>query len=280
MIIKSPINYTGNKYKLLPILLDLFPKNISTFIDVFTGSGTVALSVSANSIIANDKVEEVIGILNWLNSKSYSEILKEISIVINTYSLNSSNVEGYLKLREDYNLTKNDYCKLFCLICHSFNNQIRFNNKGEFNLPFGQRQFNSSIQGNLQLTSEALKHKKIEFVTIDYKDLVRQTIPELDKSSFLYFDPPYLITDATYNKYWNEEEEKTLYAILDWIDSLGLKFGLSNVITHKDKKNAILSDWVRSKPNYKVHYLNHSYSNCNYQTSGKSQEVYITNYLN
>ena len=33
--IKSPLNYVGGKYKLLPQILPLFPKNIDTFIDLF-----------------------------------------------------------------------------------------------------------------------------------------------------------------------------------------------------------------------------------------------------
>lgn len=37
--IKSPLNYTGGKYKLLPQLLELFPTNIDTFVDLFAGGG-------------------------------------------------------------------------------------------------------------------------------------------------------------------------------------------------------------------------------------------------
>lgn len=35
--IKSPLNYTGGKYKLLPQILPLLPNNIDTFIDLFGG---------------------------------------------------------------------------------------------------------------------------------------------------------------------------------------------------------------------------------------------------
>lgn len=36
-LLKSPIFYMGNKYKLLPQLLPLFPKNIDTFYDMKIG---------------------------------------------------------------------------------------------------------------------------------------------------------------------------------------------------------------------------------------------------
>lgn len=34
---KSPFNYIGGKYKLLPQLLPLFPKDAETFVDLFAG---------------------------------------------------------------------------------------------------------------------------------------------------------------------------------------------------------------------------------------------------
>jgi hypothetical protein len=37
--IKSPLNYTGGKYKLLPQLLEVFPKQVDTFVDLFAGGG-------------------------------------------------------------------------------------------------------------------------------------------------------------------------------------------------------------------------------------------------
>ena len=37
--VKSPLNYTGGKYKLLPQLLELFPKQVNTFVDLLAGGG-------------------------------------------------------------------------------------------------------------------------------------------------------------------------------------------------------------------------------------------------
>lgn len=34
-MIQSPLNYTGGKYKLLPQILPLFPKDIDVFVDLF-----------------------------------------------------------------------------------------------------------------------------------------------------------------------------------------------------------------------------------------------------
>lgn len=67
-LVKSPINYTGGKYKLLPQILPLFPNGgniIGKFIDLFCGGTNVAINVNAaNGIIANDFDSNVIGIYN------------------------------------------------------------------------------------------------------------------------------------------------------------------------------------------------------------------------
>ena len=44
-LIKSPLNYTGGKYKLLPQILPYFPNDINTFIDLFAGGCNVGINV-------------------------------------------------------------------------------------------------------------------------------------------------------------------------------------------------------------------------------------------
>lgn len=53
-MIQSPLNYTGGKYKLLPQILPLFPKNIDLFVDLFCGGCNVGINVEANRFLYND----------------------------------------------------------------------------------------------------------------------------------------------------------------------------------------------------------------------------------
>jgi DNA adenine methylase len=55
----APLNYTGGKYKLLPQIIEKFPKKIGTFIDIFGGGFNVGANIEANTIIYNDKQKEV-----------------------------------------------------------------------------------------------------------------------------------------------------------------------------------------------------------------------------
>ena len=76
--IKSPLNYTGGKYKLLPKILPLFPKEIDRFIDLFCGGCNVSINVKANTYICNDLEEHVIDFYNNIKPLSGEEADKKI----------------------------------------------------------------------------------------------------------------------------------------------------------------------------------------------------------
>lgn len=272
--IKSPLNYTGGKYRLLSQLLPLFPKNISTFVDLFTGGGTVALNVDSQKTYAIDNNYSVIKLLSLFQKLSFDELVEKVKELEKYYELSRDNKLGYLKLRDYYN-SYQDPVALFTLICYAFNNMTRFNSKGKYNVPFGKRIFNENIRKNLKETINAIQSKEIIFAFSDYKEAFNLVDSQLDENSFVYCDPPYLITDAAYNSHWDKQEFTKLLILLDQLNERGIKWGLSEVIFHKGKENDVLREWMDK---YKVHYINSDYSNCNYQTSGTSVEVYVYNY--
>ena len=48
---KTPLNYTGNKSRLISQFMNYFPKDVDVFVDLFCGGATVGLSVSAKKVI-------------------------------------------------------------------------------------------------------------------------------------------------------------------------------------------------------------------------------------
>ena len=46
--IKSPLNYTGNKYRILNQIIKYFPKNQYSLLDLFCGGATVGINANAN----------------------------------------------------------------------------------------------------------------------------------------------------------------------------------------------------------------------------------------
>ena len=275
--IKSPLNYTGGKYKLLNQILPLFPEDINTFVDLFTGGCNVAINVNANRIIANDLCSEVISVYEGIQNGTTEENIRMIEETINEYNLSKENKEGYLELRNYYNEGNKDWYIFYTLIAYAFNNQIRFNKKGEFNIPFGKDRsdFNPALKQKFRDFSDAIHNKNIKFTNYDFRKL---SVDKLKENDFVYLDPPYLITDATYNMGWNEEAEKDLLSLCDRLNEKGIKFAISNVLEHNGSKNEILIEWSKK---YNINYLNYNYSNCNYHKKDnghKSVEVLITNY--
>ena len=119
-----------------------------------------------------------------------------------------------------------------------------------------------------------LKEINIEFYNKSYNEF---NIESFKQNDFVYIDPPYLITNASYNKSWGKQQEKALLNFLDKLNEKGINFALSNVLKHKDKENTILKEWSE---NYYVNNLDYSYDNCIYHKNsrGSSKEVLITNY--
>lgn len=290
--VKSPMNYTGGKYKLLHQIEPLFPEDINLFVDLFTGGGNIAVNVKANKIVANDCEENIIGIYKTFQGyDNVDELIGQIEEIIKTYGLTIDDTEAYNKFRKDYNYlrtSQGDYSPLssyninillYVLICYSFNHQYRFNSKGEFNMPFGKErsQWNENMKNNLIQFHQRIKEKDIVFLNKDFRQL---KVDKLGNDDFVYCDPPYLITCATYNEKdgWNQECEEDLLKLLDELDTKKIKFALSNVLYSKGKTNDLLIEWSKK---YTVHHLDYTYQNCNYHTkdkTNKSDEVLITNY--
>lgn len=273
--IKSSLNYVGGKYKLLPQILPLFPENISTFVDLFGGGFNVGINVNAEYIIYNDISEQVVGLLECFKREELNVLLGEIDTYIEKYDLSKENKEGYLELRDNYNSVEKTPMKFYTLLCYAFNNQIRFNKNGEYNMPFGKDKssFNPTLRQKFIDFVEALHSKDCSFMNVSFDKF---DFEDFDNNDFVYCDPPYFNSVAAYNEQggWTEEHEKSLLELLDKLNDKGVKFALSNNLKYD---NPLLDEW---KNKYNVHYLSGDYSNCNYQKKDKSKdiEVLITNY--
>lgn len=303
-LIQSPLNYTGGKYKLLPQILPHFPKNIGTFVDLFSGGGNVGINVPCNKVTFNDKNDLIKYIFGTFKNLDKQDSFDLIDKTIEKYNLSNTakngyefygctsskglgfyNNEHYLKLRNDFNNKKTYdyyyYIQLYTLIIYSFNNQIRFNKKGEYNLPVGKRDFNYKMREKLSLFIDRLKSGDYTFLDYDFRKLPTE---DWDANTFVYVDPPYLITCATYNEQdgWTEQDEKDLLKYLDNLNERGIKFALSNVLRSKGKENKILLEWIQNNQGkYRVIPLNYTYSNSNYQTKDRqsiTEEILVLNY--
>ncbi len=295
-VLRSPLFYVGDKYKLMPQLKKLFPKHIKTYIEPFVGGGSSFLNTQAQSYILNDIDSYIISLHKFLQSSAQNPFfLTQIFTLIESYHLSCSlkniippkdlreshkktyfarfNKESYLRLRDEFNANKTDMLKLYMLLIYGFNRMLRFNARGDFNLPVGNVDFNSNVLKALKDYFHFIQDKNIIFSNTDYRDFLLSI--QLDKGDFIYLDPPYLISGSEYNKLWNENLESCLYELLEKLDSQGIAWGLSNLLTHKGKTNTLLQNFAKK---YSTYPIQSNYISFNDNSIKKnSVEVYITN---
>ena len=106
MYIRSPLNYTGGKYKLLNYIIPLIPKGINQFVDLFAGGLNVGINVTANIIYANDRLTYLIDLYKYFQDHRTESIIAEVKNRISEFNLSNQNQESYNDFRDYYNKTK------------------------------------------------------------------------------------------------------------------------------------------------------------------------------
>ncbi len=273
--------YLGNKHRLLPDIQKLFPQDAKVFIDLFGGSGIVGINSNAKQIVINDSNLFLIGIYKGIQTNSPDVAWDLIKTIIDKYSLDAKNESGYYTCRDEYNnipykkrCTELWYWGLVLVWCSFNRSTVQFNQQGEYNAPFGFNKVNFDLaRQKFCAFAKKVSGSQIVFVCDDYKNI------DVPTDAFVYIDPPYLITTATYNKDWNEQDEKDLYDYLEKLDDMGVKWAMSNVLENNGKTHTLLPEQINRKK-YRVHYLDGEYIHANFRrkNKGKTVEVLVTNY--
>ena len=297
-IIRSPFFYVGDKYKLMPQLKELFPNDIDNYIEPFVGGGSSFLNTTGNRYVLNDIDENVIRLHKELGKYANrpEELIDKLYSIIDYYGLSCSyigksvpeelkkkyaktyyskyNKESYLKMRKDYNKDKDNSLLLYILLIYGFNHMIRFNSKGDFNLPVGNVDFNKNVYNALVNYLDFRNNNEIVFENTDYQKFLNKI--EFKEKDYVFLDPPYLISMSEYNKLWNNKKEVELCDFLDNLDKKGVKFGITNLVYHKGKENETFNKWSKK---YNVYDIKSNYISFNDNTIKKnSKEVFVTNY--
>jgi DNA adenine methylase len=295
---RSPFFYVGDKFKLIPEIRMHFPEKINKFVEPFLGGGSVFLNVEAKKYILNDIDKNVIFLHDFLIKQSENEgiFFKKVKSLARKYNLSRSffedvvplslkkkwvktyyaqfNREGYSRLKSDYNKSlKKDPFLLYLLLIYGFNRMLRFNKKGEFNIPVGNVDFNQNVVNALK--DYFLKARTCDVVLNSQDFRIFLASQKLTQNDFVYVDPPYLISASEYNKLWGEEQEEILLDTLDELDRKGIKFALSNITTYNGKRNEKLLKWMQK---YTAHSVNSNYISYHDNTKKRITEVLITNY--
>ncbi len=309
---RTPLNYTGNKSRLVSAFKDNFPKKIKKFVDLFCGGGTVGLSVDAEQVFFVDSNKNVIELLKHLSKFDYGVLLERLERLIHRHQLSYSakcgyqgyrkgidkqdnnglkeyNSRGFYKLRQSYNAQKDKFSAesldmLYLLMVYGFNNDIRFNSKNEYNLPAGKTDLNKSNLRKLEEYIKRVGEISCKFICEDFRSEKVKDI--LLAAEFVYADPPYLLGKAVYNENgsWTQDNERDLITLLKMLDESKVSFALSNVIEKAIPKieNKLLKEWVSNNEHLRILNMNTHYRSSSYNKKNRNageQEVLIVNSL-
>ena len=110
----------------------------------------------------------------------------------------------------------------------------------------------------------------------DFRNL---NIDLLTTDDFIYLDPPYLNTTATYNENcgWTENDEDDLYKLCEKLNEKGVKFGLSGVFSNKGIVNDKLIKWCEENKWNVYTFDKFSYMACG-KGNSNATEVFIRNF--
>lgn len=297
-IARSPLFYVGDKYKLIREIRTHFPERINRLIEPFVGGGSVMMNVEANGYLLNDIDSYVIAIHRMLCGFIGYEnaFFNQFFALVNQYGLSLSyvgrtapddlkrafpktyyakyNKEAYARLKNDFNNGgKEDVMRLYMLLIYGFNRMLRFNGKGDFNLPVGDVDFNQNTRDALDDYFLLLANKQVEWYNLDFRVFLGGIVYQ--EGDLVYLDPPYLITFSEYNKLWNDETEHDLLMLLDELDSRGIHFAISNVTHYKGKINEAFLEW---SAHYTSYPIKSNYISFNDNTKKSFNEVLVTNF--
>lgn len=289
----SPLNYQGNKSRIVDYLLALLPDDTTSIREIFCGSAILSFASQVNQIYLNDINPYILDLIRYFHNNEAETIIAQANEVIERYGLTNTfyqgraiypefqheglsryNKDAYNLLRADYNTDK-DIVKLFVLLIYGFNHYLRFNNKDEFNVPVGKVDFVKTLRDKTRAYCNAIRNKQLHITNLDFR--CEQLYIGAEQTTLFYFDPPYLITQAPYNISWTEQDECDLLNLIDGLNGNGYRFMLSNVSQSNGKRNNLLCDWMQK---YNVRHIHRQYLNSSYQKKNLSaaDEVVISNF--
>lgn len=219
----------GGKSWAIERIRAMAPKKYNRFIEPFVGGGSVFLNVAADHDgLISDGSADVANV--WWCVKHLPEQLMESLAAL------SINKEEYLRVRAEFNREGNDIdgwelsdvraAQFIYLNRCGFNGLIRYNAKGEFNVPFGRHK-NPVLfcRENVMAAHERLKNVKVTERPQDF-DL---TLESAEKGDWVFLDSPY---DDTFSGYtaagFGKLDQLRLASAVYGLHKKGVKFLLTN----------------------------------------------------
>lgn len=244
-----PLKIQGIKTKLVPFIAKSIKwDGKGTYFEPFMGSGVVGFNLEPKRAVFSDTNPYIIQFYKDIQLKKItSEIVKKYleNETIKLSGTSADKTSYYYEVRNRFNKEHNSLDFLF-LQRSNFNGMMRFNNKGDYNVPFGRKpnRFNKSlitkITNQVAWIEKIMEEKDWKFICVPFTEIFKMT----KENDFIYLDPPYIGRYDGYYDSWNEE-----YAILLAKLTQNGKAGYAFSMWHQNqyRKNKHLEIWTNGK---------------------------------
>lgn len=237
-VIVPPIKCQGIKTKIVPFIKQTVQMDANgTWIEPFLGSGVVLFNIAPQKAIVSDKNRYIISLYRDMQKgKITAKIVREF-LEYHGEKLSQGGAEYWKKIRDEFNKNKDPLYFLF-LNRSDFNGMIRFNRKGEFNVPFCRKSdrfakaYITKICNQIASVSNIMQGKDWTFQCCNWQD----TIKKATSRDYVYLDPPYIGRDTSYVGEWPESEANELADL-----------------AHLTKANVCLSMWKENEFRFNNH---------------------------
>lgn len=209
------IKYRGGKSKEIPYFIKNVPETYERYIEPFFGGGALFFYLQPQNAIINDVNTRLYEFYKEIKEE-YPKVRLQLHNLEEIYKKNQAryeqlkkqypnervenkNEELYYRLRDAFNhKTESEYLDsvLYYFINKTaYSGMIRYNGKGEYNVPFGRyKNFNTGL-----ITEEHYKLlKQTEIYNKDYCEIFNMAKDQ----DFIFLDPPY---DCIFNDYGNKK---------------------------------------------------------------------------
>lgn len=216
-IIVPPIKSQGIKTKLVPWIQALVPAVKGRWIEPFLGTGVVAFNSGFARALLSDINPHVIRFYQAVQKLRITPGQARKFLEHEGAVLRRAQNGGYSHFRIIKNRFNQEYDSLDFLFLSraGFNGMMRFNQNGEWNIPFCQKPDRFSRSYITKIVNQI--HEVACLIQPGWAFLVEsfeKVIPQATKDDFIYCDPPYLGRYVDYYSGWTEDEEKKLFECL------------------------------------------------------------------
>ena len=199
------------------------------------GSGVVGFNLKPRKALFCDTNPHLIAFYQGINSGAINPIVVREFLQSEGPKLAKHGADYYYEIRQRFNLYKSPLDFLF-LNRACFNGLIRFNRKGEFNVPFGhkpERFSKAYITKIVNQVAWVAERATVSDWTFSHQDF-RITLSYATEADFIYCDPPYTGRHTDYFNSWNETHEKLLY---QGLKATQARFTLSTWHSNEHREN-------------------------------------------